>query len=62
MLTRETVIGLAVVGATLSMAGSWLKTRGASGAGRWLIWAGYICTGISITIFIAIGFRGLRTG
>ncbi len=59
-LTRGAVIGLAVGGAVLAMTGSWLKSRGSVDLGRWLYWAGYLCTGISMLLFVIIGFRGLR--
>ncbi len=59
-LTRGSVIGLAVGGAVLAMMGSWLKSRDSNNLGRWLYWAGYLCTGVSMLLFVIIGFRGLR--
>lgn len=58
LLTREAVIGLAIFGAILATVGSWMKARGTSGVGPWLYWTGYICTGVSILLFIVIGYRG----
>lgn len=58
LLTRAGVIGLAVIGAALAMAGSYWKFRGGGIAATVLHWGGYACTGVSIVLFIVIGYRG----
>lgn len=60
VLTREFVITLAVVGAVVATAGSWLhKGRSWGKWGLLIYWAGCTCTGVSILLFIIIGFWGL---
>lgn len=58
LLTRAGVITLAVIGAVLAMAGSYWKVRGGGVAASLLHWGGYACTGVSICLFIIIGYRG----
>lgn len=57
--TRPVVIGLAVLGALLSGASSFLQVRGYIGekAGRALNLAGYTAMGASMLLFIVAGFR-----
>ena len=59
ILTREGVIALAVLGAVLSTAASLLQVRGVIGAPRakQLNLAGYVAMGISMALFIIVGFR-----
>ena len=59
-LTREAVIGLAIVGALFSVAASALQVRGAIGAprARQLNIVGYACMGVSMVLFIIVGMRG----
>ena len=60
LLTREAVITLAVLGAVFSTASSVLQVRGKIGAlrARQLNVAGYVCMGISMLLFIVVGYRG----
>jgi uncharacterized protein with PQ loop repeat len=60
LLTREAVITLAVLGAVFSSAASMLQVRGTIGAprARQLNIAGYVCMGISMFLFIVVGYRG----
>lgn len=59
LLTREAVITLAVAGAVPSVAASILQVRGTIDAARarQLNLAGYVLMGISMALFILIGFR-----
>jgi hypothetical protein len=59
LLTREAVITLAVLGAIASTAASVLQVRGRIGAARarQLNLAGYALMGISMALFVFIGFR-----
>jgi hypothetical protein len=59
LLTREAVITLAVLGAVFSTAASILQVRGTIGAGRarQLNLAGYVFMGISMLLFIVVGYR-----
>lgn len=59
LLTREAVITLAVLGAIASTAASVLQVRGRIGAerARKLNLAGYALMGISMALFVFIGFR-----
>jgi hypothetical protein len=60
LLTREVVISLAVLGAVFSTASSVLQVRGKISAfrARQMNVAGYACMGISILLFIVVGYRG----
>ncbi|HEX7219760.1 MAG TPA: hypothetical protein VF280_11135 [Burkholderiales bacterium] len=60
LLTREAVITLAVLGAIFSTAASVLQVRGTIGAARarQLNVAGYAFMGISMLLFIVVGYRG----
>lgn len=60
LLTREAVITLAVLGAVFSTAASVLQVRGKISAlrARQLNVTGYVCMGISMLLFIVIGYRG----
>ena len=64
LLTREVVITLAVLAAIPSVAASLLQVRGKIGAvrARQLNLVGYVLMGISMALFIVIGFRGPATG
>jgi hypothetical protein len=59
LLTREVVITLAIVAAVLSLAASVLQVKGVIGAprARQLNLAGYALMGVSMLLFIVIGFR-----
>ena len=59
LLTREAVITLAVLGAIASSAASILQVRGRIDAARarQLNLAGYALMGVSMALFIIIGFR-----
>ena len=59
LLTRNAVITLAVLGALASTAASVLQVRGLISAerARQLNIAGYVLMGISMALFIVIGFR-----
>ena len=59
LLTRAAVITLAVAGAVASTAASILQVRGLISAerARQLNLAGYVLMGISMALFVVIGFR-----
>jgi hypothetical protein len=59
LLTREAVITLAVLGAIPSVAASVLQVRGTISAlrARQLNLAGYVLMGISMLLFIVVGYR-----
>lgn len=59
LLTREAVITLAVLGAIPSVAASVLQVRGSISAprARQLNLAGYVLMGISMLLFIVVGYR-----
>jgi hypothetical protein len=60
LLTRETVIALAVLGAAFSTSASYLQVRGKISAARasQLNIVGYAFMGLSMLLFIIVGFRG----
>ena len=59
LLERPVVIGLAVAGAVFSTAASVLQARGSISAARAhrLNVAGYALMGVSMLLFIIVGFR-----
>ncbi|HWP88667.1 MAG TPA: hypothetical protein VNM70_12345 [Burkholderiales bacterium] len=59
LLTREVVVGLAVLGALPSVAASVLAARGgiSPARARQLNLVGYSLMGISMLLFITVGFR-----
>ena len=59
LLTRETVITLAILAAALSVAASVLQVKQIIGAARarQLNLAGYALMGVSMLLFIIIGYR-----
>jgi hypothetical protein len=59
LLSREAVITLAVLGAIASTAATVLQVRGLLTAerARHLNRVGYVLMGISMALFVAIGFR-----
>ena len=59
LLTREVVVGLAILGALPPVAASLLQMRGGISAARakHLTWLGYGLMGLSMALFIATGFR-----
>ena len=59
LLTREAVVGLAILGALPSVASSMLQMRGAISAGRaqQLNLLGYGLMGLSMLLFIVVGFQ-----
>jgi len=60
ILTRETVVVIAVLGALATVTASLLQVRGVIGAvrARQLNIAGYALMGLSMLLFIIAGFRG----
>ena len=60
LLDRRVVIGLAVVGAVLSTAASFLQVRGRIGerGARNLNYAGYAFMGVSMALFVLAGLLG----
>lgn len=62
LLSRATVIALAIIGALFSVAASVLRARGMLTEARadMLNRAGYIVMGVSMALFIWIGLRGGR--
>jgi hypothetical protein len=59
LLTREVVVGLAILGALPSVAASMLQMRGGISAARakQLNLVGYGLMGLSMLLFIIVGFR-----
>lgn len=59
LLTREAVVGLAIIGALPSVAASVLQMRGGISAGRakQLNLLGYGLMGLSMLLFIVVGFQ-----
>ena len=59
LLTREVVITLAVLGAAASTTASYLQIskRISAARARQLNWLGYAFMGVSMALFIVIGFR-----
>jgi hypothetical protein len=59
LLTREVVVGLAILGALPSVAASVLEARGGitPARARQLNLAGYVLMGLSMLLFIVVGFR-----
>jgi hypothetical protein len=59
ILTRETVVALAIIGAVLSTGASMLQVRKilSERSARLMNYAGYGAMGISMLLFIAAGFR-----
>ena len=62
LLTRETVITLAILAAVLSVAASVLQVKHVIGAARarQLNLAGYVLMGVSMLLFIIVGYRATR--
>jgi hypothetical protein len=62
LLDRRVVVGLAVVGAVLSSAASYLQVRGKLGerGARTLNYAGYAFMGASMLLFAVAGLTGTR--
>jgi hypothetical protein len=60
LLSRPTVVALAVLGALLATAASFLQVRGYVGerGARLLNWAGYGCMGASMLLFALAGLWG----
>lgn len=60
LLTRPVVVGLAVLGAVLAAAASFLQVRGYIGekGARALTWAGYAVMGASMLLFVLAGLLG----
>ena len=59
LLTREAVIGLAIVAAVASTASSILQVKGVLSPprARQLNVAGYVLMGVSMLLFIIVGYR-----
>lgn len=60
LLNREVVIGLAILGAVMVTSASLLAGRLGPARAVWLNRAGYAVTGVSVLIFIIVGFMGPR--
>ncbi|MFZ5555569.1 MAG: hypothetical protein ACOZDY_02405 [Pseudomonadota bacterium] len=60
LLNREVVIGLAILGAIMVASASLLAGRLGPARAVWLNRAGYTVTGVSVLIFIVVGFMGPR--
>ena len=58
MLTRPVVIGFAVTGGALSVVTMLLRHRGKNTFTRQIEIAGYFLMGISMLLYIVVGFRG----
>lgn len=60
LLSRPTVISLAIIGGLLSLAVSWARSRGVISEQKivWLNKASYVFMGLSMVLFIAAGFFG----
>lgn len=58
MLTRPVVIGFAVTGGALSVVTMLLRYRGKKTFTRQIEIAGYFLMGISMLLYIVVGFRG----
>lgn len=58
LISRATVIGLAVAGGLLSLLASWCQSHGKLPAQQliWLNRAAYGCMGVSVFLFIVAGF------
>ncbi|MDB5808731.1 MAG: hypothetical protein JWN94_853 [Betaproteobacteria bacterium] len=59
LLTREVVIGIAILGAVPSVLAGWLRTRDriSESRARQMNVAGYGLMGLSMLLFIIVGFR-----
>ena len=57
LLTRPVVISFAVLGGAFSLAAMMLKHKGRDIFARKIDIAGYVLMGISMLLFIVIGFR-----
>jgi hypothetical protein len=57
LLTREMVIGLAILGAVPSTFATFFQSRLGEQRARQLNFAGYGLMGVSMLLFIIIGFR-----
>jgi len=60
LLSRETMIALAVAGALLSVAASSLGARLGRPGAAWLSRLGYACMGASMVLFVLLGFMAQR--
>ena len=58
LLTRPVVISFAVFGGAFSLAAMLLKHKGRDIFARKIDIAGYVLMGMSMLLFIVIGFRG----
>lgn len=60
LLSRTTIIGLAVLGGVCSLLGSWLASRNLISEDYvvWLNRAAYTFMGVSVTLFIGAGMFG----
>jgi hypothetical protein len=56
VLNRETMIAMALLGAASSVLATLPRVRSTDYA-RWLNWAGYALMGVSMLVFVVIGFR-----
>ena len=58
LLTRPVVISFALLGGALSLVAMLLKHKGRDIFARKMDIAGYVVMGISMLLFITVGFRG----
>ena len=58
LLTRPVVISFAVLGGAISLVAMLLKHKGRDIFARKIEIAGYVLMGISMLLFIIVGFRG----
>ena len=56
ILSREAMIAMAVLGAASSVLATLPRIRSTEYA-RWLNWAGYALMGLSMLVFVVVGFR-----
>jgi uncharacterized protein with PQ loop repeat len=61
LLSRSTVVTLAIIGALLATLASFLQVRGVldEKSARLLNYAGYGCMGASMLLFVIAGLRGV---
>lgn len=60
ILSRSTVITLAIIGGVFSMLATWCQTKGKASEQtiRWMNKVAYGCMGVSIILFISAGLFG----
>ncbi len=58
LLERPVVVGFAVAGGVFSVAAMLLRNKGGQALARQVDRLGYVLMGISMLLFIVVGFRG----